>query len=117
MYFTDNIIGKVVAVEAKYLSAGYKDRGHQLYYVVGGFGAYPNSRGQACFSYNLYDGKKERMSGSDIRMTVNEMRCRGVPICSSARGYYYAKTTEDIERTLRHLNSRAEKIQKAREGM
>lgn len=57
------------------------------------------------------------MSGSDVRMTVNEMRCRGVPICSSAKGYYYAKTTEDIERTLRHLNSRAEKIQKAREGM
>ena len=72
VYFTDNIIGKVVAVEAKYLSAGYKDRGHQLYYVVGGFGAYPNSRGQACFSYNLYDGKKERIERYEVMGYMRE---------------------------------------------
>lgn len=72
VYSTDNIIGKVVAVEAKYLSAGYKDRGHQLYYVVGGFGAYPNSRGQACFSYNLYDGKKARIERYEVMGYMRE---------------------------------------------
>lgn len=72
VYFTDNIIGKVVAVEAKYLSEGYKDRGHQLYYVVGGSGAYPNSRGQACFSYNLYDGKKERIERYEVMGYMRE---------------------------------------------
>lgn len=72
VYFTDNIIGKVVAVEEKYLSDGYKDRGHQLYYVVGGSGAYPNSRGQACFSYNLYDGKKERVERYEVMGYMRE---------------------------------------------
>lgn len=72
VYFTDNIIGKVVAIEEKYLSAGYKDRGHQLYYVAGGSGAYPNSRGQACFSYNLYDGKKERVERYEVMGYMRE---------------------------------------------
>ena len=72
VYFTDNIIGKVVAIEEKYLSNGYKDRGHQLYYVVGGSGAYPNSRGQACFSYNLYDGKKERVERYEVMGYMRE---------------------------------------------
>ena len=72
VYFTDNIIGKVVAVEEKYLSNGYKDRGHQLYYVVGGSGAYPNSRGQACFSYDLYNGKKERIERYEIMGYMRE---------------------------------------------
>ena len=72
VYFTDNIIGKVVAVEEKYLSDGYKDRGHQLYYVVGGSGAYPNSRGQACFSYDLYNGKKERVERYEVMGYMRE---------------------------------------------
>ena len=72
VYFTDNIIGKVVAVEEKYLSNGYKDRGHQLYYVVGGSGAYPNSRGQACFSYDLYNGKKERIERYEVMGCMRE---------------------------------------------
>ena len=72
VYFTDNIIGKVVAVEDKYLSNGYKDRGHQLYYVVGGSGAYPNSRGQACFSYDLYNGKKERVERYEVMGYMRE---------------------------------------------
>lgn len=72
VYFTDNIIGKVVAVEEKYLSNGYKVRGHQLYYVVGGSGAYPNSRGQACFSYDLYNGKKERIERYEVMGYMRE---------------------------------------------
>ena len=72
VYFTDNIIGKVVAVEEKYLSDGYKDRGHQLYYVVGGSGAYPNSRGQACFSYDFYNGKKERIERYEVMGYMRE---------------------------------------------
>ena len=72
VYFTDNIIGKVVAIEEKYLSDGYKDRGHQLYYVVGGSGAYPNSRGQACFSYDLYNGKKERIERYEVMGYMRE---------------------------------------------
>ena len=72
LYFTDNIIGKIVAIDEKYLSDGYKDKGHQLYYVVGGSGAYPNSRGQACFSYDLYHGKKERIERYEILGIMRE---------------------------------------------
>jgi len=72
IYFTDNIIGKIAVIEEKYLSEGYKDRGHQLFYVVGGSGAYPNSRGQACFSYDLYNGKKERIERYEIMGLMKE---------------------------------------------
>ena len=72
VYFTDNLIGKVVAIDERYLSVGYKDRGHQLFYVVGGSGAYPSSRGEACFCYELYSGKKERIERYEITGYLKE---------------------------------------------
>jgi hypothetical protein len=72
VYFTDNLIGKVVAIDERYLSVGYKDRGHQLFYVVGGSGAYPSSRGEACFCYELYSGKKERIERYEIMGYLKE---------------------------------------------
>lgn len=72
IYFTDNLIGKAVAIDQKYLSDGFKSRGYQLFYVVGGSGAYPNSRGEACFSYNLHTGKKERIERYEIMGYMKE---------------------------------------------
>ena len=72
VYFTDNLMGKIVAIDAEYLSVGYKDRGHQLFYVVGGSGAYPSSRGEACFCYELYSGKKERIERYEIMGYLKE---------------------------------------------
>ena len=55
--------------------------------------------------------------GSDIRSMVNDLRCKGVAICSSTMGYYLAASVEDINETIAHLNGRVHKIQEAISGL
>ena len=38
--------------------------------------------------------------GAEVRRMVNELRCKGVPICSSNQGYYYATSNEEIQETI-----------------
>ena len=56
-----DITCRVVAIQEKYLSDGCKDISHQLFYVDSGFGAVPNSRGNACFAWNMYTRKRTRI--------------------------------------------------------
>lgn len=58
---SSDITNQVVAIKDKYLSDGYKDISHQLFYVDSGFGASPNSRGNACFAWNMYSQKRTRI--------------------------------------------------------
>ena len=58
-----------------------------------------------------------RCRGTEVRKIVNDLRCDGIPICSSPTGYYYAETGSEIEDTLAHLEGRIEKIEKAKEGL
>ena len=67
----ENIIGKIVVISERYLRHGFKNKANQLYYITGGSGAYPNSRGSACFCYNLYDGKKDRVERHQILGYLN----------------------------------------------
>ena len=67
-----NIVGKVVAIEEKWLCDGFKDISHQLYFVKGGNGAQPNSRGNACFSINLYTGEDTRIERYEVLGEVPE---------------------------------------------
>lgn len=55
--------------------------------------------------------------GAEVRSMVNELRCRSVPICSCNRGYYFAQTQGDVDRTVAHLNGRIQKIREARDGL
>lgn len=64
--YSDRIVGKVVAIDEKYLHDGYKDISHQLYLVRGGFGAEASSRGSACMSVNLYTGKNDRIERYEV---------------------------------------------------
>ena len=41
---------------------------------------------------------KFHCKGAEVRRMVNELRCKGVPICSSNQGYYYATSNEEIKR-------------------
>ena len=61
--------------------------------------------------------KRFKIKGSEVRTIVNDLRCQGVPICSSSKGYFYAASKDEIEKTLNHLNSRVGKITEARDGM
>ena len=56
-------------------------------------------------------------NGVRIREKVNELRSRGVPICSCPSGYYYSENITDIEDTIIYLNSRIKKIAIAENGL
>ena len=55
--------------------------------------------------------------GPDLRRSVNRLRGMGVPICSFDSGYYYAKTEEELQRTVCQLRSRIKKIAHAERGL
>ena len=46
-----------------------------------------------------------QMRGSELRREINALRGDGIPICSFEGGYYYAATAEELERTIRQLDS------------
>ena len=58
-----------------------------------------------------------QIRGPDLRRLINSLRGDGVPICSSASGYYYAGTEEELRRTIRQLRSRIKKIAHAERGL
>ena len=55
--------------------------------------------------------------GAEVRRMVNELRCKGVPICSSDQGYYYATSNEEIQETIANLEGCIKKIRAAQEGI
>lgn len=57
------------------------------------------------------------LRGVEIREAVNRQRCEGAPLCSCATGYFYAETEEEINRCIRQLLSRCQKIAAAARGM
>ena len=56
-------------------------------------------------------------TGGEIRKEINELRCKGVPICSTRQGYFYAASTVEIDKTIAQLSSRINKIMDAKSGM
>lgn len=54
----DCIADKVVAIKESTLKHGFKDISHQLFYVDSGFGVEANSRGRACYGWDLYSRKR-----------------------------------------------------------
>lgn len=75
-----------VAVKPEVLSEGCRNIGNQLYYIVGGFGAEANSRGSACYGWNLCRRKYERIERSEVMGIVPE----------SLLPYVAKQTLEDI---------------------
>jgi len=57
------------------------------------------------------------ISGRALREIINELRCRGHPICSDENGYYYASNEAELSATIRQLNNRISNIAKARNGL
>lgn len=60
-HHSHDINGKVIAIDTKHLRPEFQRADKQLYFVYGGFGASPNSRGSAVFCTNLYSGRNTRM--------------------------------------------------------
>lgn len=68
----ENIVGKVVAINPKYLYDGYKSMPYQLFYVTGGSGANENHYGNACFCKHMYTGDETRIERYEILGIVPE---------------------------------------------
>lgn len=58
-----------------------------------------------------------QMNGRRVRDIVNALRCEGYPICSGDDGYYYAASKKELLESIGQLNSRIEKISKAKDGL
>lgn len=68
----DSIKECVVAIKPEVLSEGCRNIGNQIYYVVSGFGAEGNSRGSACYAWNLLRRSFERIERSEVMGIVPE---------------------------------------------
>lgn len=57
------------------------------------------------------------VDGRQVRRSVHDARCNGVPICIGDDGYYYSEDEADIRRTMLTLASRSREINEAAEGL
>ena len=57
------------------------------------------------------------IKGTELRWTVNRLRCDGHPICSDATGYFYAARQSEIRATVAQLTGRISKIAAAKNGL
>ena len=58
-----------------------------------------------------------QIRGPELRTVINAERGKGFPICSTDKGYFYAETEEELQRTIRQLRSRIRKIAHAERGL
>mgnify|MGYP003457154528 FL=1 len=58
-----------------------------------------------------------QIRGPELRNVINAQRGQGYPICSTDRGYFYAETEEELQRTIRQLRSRIKKVAHAERGL
>lgn len=58
-----------------------------------------------------------QIRGPELRTVINAERGKGFPICSTDKGYFYAETEEELQRTIRQLQSRIKKIAHAERGL
>ena len=57
------------------------------------------------------------IKGTELRRTVNRLRCDGHPICSDATGYFFAARQSEIRATVAQLTGRISKIAAAKNGL
>lgn len=68
----DDLNGKVVVIRPDILRREYRRATNQVMLCDGGFGAFPNSCGSACYCVNLYTGKTSRFERRDILGILKE---------------------------------------------
>ena len=62
----DDIEGKLIIIKPEALSPEYRRADYQLRVCLGGFGASPDSRGNAVYCRDLFDGKDGRFERYDV---------------------------------------------------
>lgn len=62
----DELENQLIVIRADVLRREYRHATHQIKLCIGGFGAFPNSRGTACYCVNLYTGETSRYERQDV---------------------------------------------------
>lgn len=75
--YDDDLNNKIVVIKPEVLRREYRRATCQLKLCTGGFGAYPRSRGSACFCIDLYTGKESRYERMDILGTMEPEKLPG----------------------------------------
>lgn len=57
------------------------------------------------------------LNGRTVRRIISGLRQDGYPICSSCKGYYYAKTQNDVNETVSRLNELVIGVSNSRTGL
>ena len=68
----DDLHDKVIVIKPEKLRREYQRANYQLKLCTGGFGASPNSRGNACFCVDLFSGKSSRFERYEVMGTMKE---------------------------------------------
>ncbi len=90
-HYSDDINGKVIAIDPKVLKPEYQRADKQLYLVTGGFGASANSRGSAVFCKNIHTGKTVRYERMDV---MGEVKPECMPEWAKEKLQNMAETRE-----------------------
>ena len=69
--YADSILDKIIVIKAEVLRPEYQRATRQLKLCRGGFGAYGNSRGSACYCTDLMTGKESRFERRDVLGTIS----------------------------------------------
>lgn len=70
--YKDNLENRIVVIRPDSLRREYRLASHQLKLCIGGFGAFPNSRGTSCICVDLFTGKHSSFRRSDVLGTMTE---------------------------------------------
>lgn len=70
--YEDNLNKKIIVIKGDVLRPEYQRASHQLLYVTGGNGAYPNARGRKIFATSLLDGKDSVFYRQDVLGIVDK---------------------------------------------
>lgn len=64
-------------------------------------------------------GLKQRTGeeGSNLRQIIHALRIKGFPVCASGRGYFYARTTEQLSKFIMNLQARLISQEEALTGL
>ncbi len=68
----------------------------------------------------VFSSELERLfslNGRSVRRIISSLRQDGYPICSSCKGYYYAKTQNEVNDTVSRLNELVTGVSNSRTGL
>ena len=57
------------------------------------------------------------INGRALRRIISKLRQDGYPICSDCRGYYYARTQDEVNHTVSRLNELVTGVSNSRTGL